>query len=248
MAGTARHFKPDTMTPPPPSPFLPWLGLFETLRVIQGRPLFTAEHWDALRASAQELELVLPFDFRERASGLPKVDGRWRWIVTAETAFDRFDPEPDATPATLSLAVGEPRLGSRNWDARHKTLSYLTHWQGRQAAKASGGDEALLLNERDEVASGAMSNVFWVKGGRVFTPSPEAGCRRGVVRDWVLRTLHAVPEQVCSPLARVEEADEIFLTSSWIGVRPVTSLNGRSLPAGPVATGLHDLYRQAAGI
>lgn len=232
------------MTPPPPSPFLPWVGLFETLRVISGRPLLLDDHWDTLRASAQELDLVLPFDFRERAAGLPKTDGRWRWIVTAETALDRFDPEPDSTPDTLSLAVGEPRLGSRNWDARHKTLSYLTHWQARQAAKAAGHDEALLLNERDEVASGAMSNVFWVREGRVFTPSPEAGCRHGTVRGWVLRTLHTVPEQVRVVLAELEKADEIFLTSSWIGVRPVTSLDGRSLRAGPVAQGLRDLYRQ----
>jgi branched-chain amino acid aminotransferase/4-amino-4-deoxychorismate lyase len=236
------------MTPPPPSPFLPWLGLFETLRVVAGRPLFLDEHWNTLRASAEELDLALPVDFRERANELPRVDGRWRWILTAETAFDRFDPEPDTTPEAFSLATSELRLGSRNWDARHKTLSYLTHWQARHAARAAGFDEALLLNEWDEVASGAMSNVFWVRDGQVFTPSPDAGCRHGVVRDWVLRTLRTVPEQVRVPLSELEKADEIFLSNSWIGVRPVTTLDGRSLAAGPVALGLRDLYLQATGL
>ncbi len=52
------------------------------------------------------------------------------------------------------------RLGSKNWDARHKTLSYLTHWQARREVEGVA-DEALLLNERGEVATGAMTNVFW---------------------------------------------------------------------------------------
>ncbi|MDE1171650.1 MAG: aminotransferase class IV [Verrucomicrobium sp.] len=212
--------------------FLPWLGLFETLRVKDGAPLEAAEHWETLRASAAALAIPLRGERPERS--LPQETGRWRWIVDAEGNLSEFfSPEADPAPVPYRLALAPQRLGSRNWDARHKTISYLTHWQARRSVEA---DEAVLLNEHGLLATGAMSNLFWVKTGRLHTPRSEAGCRTGVVRGWVLR--HAAVEEGDYPAQALDEADEIFVTNSWIGIRAVCAWNGRTLATGPVTAGL----------
>jgi len=231
------------MTPAPS--FLPWLGIFETLRVEAGRPLFLEAHWATFCHSAAALGLPVPADLRERAQALPAETGRWRWMATPEETRDLFQVETDAGPETYRLEVSAQRVGSHNWDARHKTLSYLTHWQARQAAKKAWGDEAVLLNERNEVASGAMTNIFWVSDGVIHTPDVETGCRDGVVRQWVVRQGGAIPGR--HPLAALVEADEIFVTNSWIGIKPVTAFGG-TLPVGPITATLQQRYREAAAL
>ncbi len=225
------------------SSFLPWLGVFETLRVTGERALFVEEHWASLQASARALGLTVAADLRLRAATLPREEGRWRWIVAAEGTHDLFTPEEPSTGTAYALELAAQRVGSENWDARHKTFSYLTHWQARQAARAHGADEAVLLNEHGDLASGAMTNLFWVEDGSLRTPAPEAGCRAGVIRRWVLGQTDV--ESGSYPLAALDLADEVFVTNSLIGIMPVTRFGDRHYPHGPVTGELMRKYRAA---
>lgn len=223
------------------SSFHPWLGVFETLRVDQGRAHFVEEHWTRLNEAAAALGLTVPVDFREAVAALPPKTGRWRWIVAADWAKELFEEESFSGPQRFSLALTGHRIGEQNWDARYKTFSYLTHWQARQAALAAGADEALLLNQREQAASGAMTNLFWVSGGVLHTPSVEAGCRDGVVRNWVMGQKET--SLVQAHVGDLFNADEIFLTNSLIGIKPVTKFSFRELAVGPVTDDLMTRYR-----
>lgn len=218
-----------------PGGFSPWLGVFETLRVEDGRAQFVEEHWKNLRVAAKALDLKVSGDFRKAGDEFAKRSGRLRWVVESGRSYTMFHPESLTVKPTFTLAMAPQRVCSHNWDARYKTLSYLTHWQARQSVRA---DEALLLNENGCIASGAMSNIFWVRFGQIFTPTLGAGCRNGVVRQWVQRTM-TVEEGEFSP-EDLAQADEIFLTNSWIGIRPVHRWEKRrlDLPPGPVTRNL----------
>ncbi len=122
MIGSA-YFQAMSETP---FPFLPWLGLFETLRVERGRPLFLEEHWTTFLDSRKPSASTLRSIYARRARLFPIKTGRWRWIATAEGVRDLFTEESPVERKTFSLKVSAQRLGSENWDARHKTLSYLT--------------------------------------------------------------------------------------------------------------------------
>jgi branched-subunit amino acid aminotransferase/4-amino-4-deoxychorismate lyase len=217
--------------------FHPWLGVFETIRVCRGRPIFLEEHWQALRRSCAALGLKRPPDFRRCAAELPAHDGRWRWVIASADASHSFQREKKAARGELSLQLCAVRVGSQNWDARHKTLSYLAHWQAR---RANSRGEALLLNERGEIASGAMTNIFWVRRGRLFTPDEACGCRAGVVRGWIRSQVDA--RLTRSRHAVLDAADEIFVTNSMLGICPVRRWNGRTLSIGPVTCGLRRTY------
>lgn len=222
--------------------FQPWLGVFETLRVNRGRPIFLEEHWQSLRRSCTALGLKRPTDFRLHAAELPIADGRWRWVIGPDGASHSFEREKSKTRPALTLRLAEVRVGSQNWDARHKTLSYLTHWQAR---RENADGEALLVNERGEIAGGAMTNIFWVRAGRIYTPDETCGCRAGVVRGWILRL--AIVRLIRSRPAVLDDADEIFVTNSVIGICPVRRWNGRALATGPITRGLSRAYAVAVG-
>lgn len=211
--------------------FFPGFGVFETLRVEKGIPQFVEEHWRALGEATDALGIARKIDFRTRASRLPPGEtGRWRWVATLEEQWESFAAEKLSKRPAFSLEPAPQRVGSENWDARFKTLSYLTHWQARRAVAA---DEALLCNERGEITSGACSNLFWVRRKAIYTPSREAGCRAGVIRGWILGRVEVVEGRF--PLSELEDAEEIFLTNCWIGVMPVNRYLSRAFPVGPVA-------------
>ena len=197
--------------------FEPWRGLFETLWVEQGTILFYEDHWMNLCKGASALGLKVSVE--PPKVQLKRMTGRLRWILYADGSLKSlFQPGVvhDSRRA-YSLAVAPQRLGKMNWDARFKTLSYLTHAQARESVSA---DEALLLNEDGHVASGAMSNVFWFSQGKLFTPPLASGCRNGVIRRWVLRNF-SVQEELIFP-DELLKAEAIAITNSYLGIQPIT--------------------------
>lgn len=233
------HFSASLTT----TTFQPWLGLFESLRVVHGRVLFLEEHYHSFCQSAQDLDLGTPLDYRASADFLPPLNGRWRWVHGASGSQEFFQEETTTAPATFTLSLAPQRLGSANWDARYKTLSYLTHWQARKSVST---DEALLLNEHGHLCSGAMSNLFWITDGQFYTPALEAGCRNGVVRQWVMQQ-HPVLE-VHTKLETLLAATEIFLTNSFIGIKPVTRLADIVIPSGALTEKLSTAYLHRLGL
>ena len=220
--------------------FAPWLGVFETVRVVDGKPLFLAEHCTELARAMDALGLTSEFDFESAHAELPPLSGRWRWIVTPEGTRTLFSEEETPSTEPVALAISPVRVGSCNWDARFKTLSYLTH---AQAWKTKSTPEVILLNEHGQVASASRANIFWRRGEQILTPAHEAGCRCGVVRAFVLD--HQKVETGHFPLDDLLEADEIFVTNSLKGIVSVNGVAGRSLTAFPCADKLREAYAAA---
>jgi len=97
------------------------------------------------------------------------------------------------------------------------------------------------------VVEGAVSNVFCVRGGRLFTPSLACRPLPGIVRSQVLslaRGMGLAVEEAALTAGELEAADEVFITNSLIGLRPVALLGGRRLAApGPTTRLLQAAYR-----
>ena len=93
-----------------------------------------------------------------------------------------------------------------------------------------------MLNERGEIASATTANLFWVKDGTVHTPSLTTGAIAGVTRECVIDIggKHFIPllEGVYE-MSHLTDADEIFLTSSGLGVAPVTTFDFRRYTVEP---------------
>jgi branched-subunit amino acid aminotransferase/4-amino-4-deoxychorismate lyase len=223
-----------------PLEFAPWLGVFETLRVIDGVPLFVPEHRAELQRSATALGLTVQLDLARAARELAGRTGRWRWLVTPHETRTLFSDEQIFPNVQLAVAVSTVRVGSQNWDARFKTVSYLAHIQ---ALRMGPVPEMILLNEHGHVASAARANIFWRKGRRLYTPAHEAGCRCGVVRGFVFA--QDVVEEGHFALNELVAADEIFLTNSLRGIVSVNALEGETRTDFSHADELRRKYDQA---
>jgi len=114
--------------------------------------------------------------------------------------------------------------------AGFKTGNYWANLEAVAWARNSGVDEALLFNPEGNLISACMANVFVLRNGQWVTPDPASGARAGVAREWVLRksSLGRVTQQALNR-SDLSEATGCFLTNSWLGVLPVSILDGRRL-------------------
>jgi branched-chain amino acid aminotransferase/4-amino-4-deoxychorismate lyase len=217
--------------------FAPWLGVFETVCVRNGVPFFVPEHLAEFRRAAQAIGVPADFNVEKERAKLPPKSGRWRWIASAKSRTFLFTEEKTVPARAVELSVSPVRVGSQNWDARFKTVSYLAH---AQAVKMAPTPEVILLNEHRQVASAGRGNIFWRRGERLFTPGHESGCRRGVVRGFVLARREV--EEGSFPLDDVLEADEIFLTNSMRGIVSARAVEGRAVESDAAASLLRREY------
>ncbi|MGC2130109.1 MAG: branched-chain amino acid transaminase [Candidatus Aquilonibacter sp.] len=118
-----------------------------------------------------------------------------------------------------------------------------------QDAQRRGFDEALLLNDRGDVAEGTGENIFVVRSGRVRTNDAKADILAGITQDSVVQLARDRGIEVeigRITLPDVLGADEVFLTGTAAEVMPVLQIDDHVLPRErPVTTQLQRAYQQA---
>ncbi|MFK8020255.1 MAG: aminotransferase class IV [Pseudomonadales bacterium] len=159
--------------------------------------------------------------------------------------------EPEAKRDTAKTLKVVSSLDQRWARCNIKSVALLGNVMHFQQGSASGKDEVLLFNERDEVTEGAACNVFVVKGGVIATPPLDNQILPGVTRQILLSILKqsqsiAVQERVVT-LDEAREADEIWFSSSTKEVIPVVELDGDPVgdgAPGPIWEAAQTLFSQ----
>jgi branched-subunit amino acid aminotransferase/4-amino-4-deoxychorismate lyase len=155
------------------------------------------------------------------------------------------------SPAGMSLAVSPYRFNTFSPLVGIRSLNYLEQVLSWEEAQARDFDEAVMLNERGEIVSATMANIFWVNDGTLHTPALSTGAMAGITRGAVIelaaKQFIPVIEGVYE-LADLAEADEIFLTSASLGVAFVNTFDFRqySIAAGNVCARLSDAFKDLA--
>jgi len=229
-------------------------GVFTTVAVYEGKPFLWPEHWRRLSNHAERLSVDLA-ELNEHNVGeaLKKLiavnqvrTGRARVILLARSGRDVWKTtkesprktdllimtgEPQKVPAAgMSLAVSPFRLNTFSPLFGIRSLNYLEQVLSWEEAQARDFDEAVMLNERGEIVSATMANLFWFKEGTLHTPALSTGALAGITRAAVIelagKQFIPVIEGVYE-LADLADADEIFLTSASLGVAQVTTFDFR---------------------
>jgi branched-chain amino acid aminotransferase len=173
-------------------------------------------------------------------------------VVVVVKALPRGGVDGEAVfdgPATVQT-VRTRRVPDEAIPSDVKTHNYLdgvlARLELRRAATDDfAADECLVRTLDDHVAEGATSNVFFVDGGTLKTPSEDLPLLSGVTRSVVLELAREedFPVETGRYSVRdVREADEVFLTNSTWEVRPVASVDGVEVGVGPMTKLLARLY------
>jgi branched-chain amino acid aminotransferase len=106
-----------------------------------------------------------------------------------------------------------------------------------------------LLNERDEIAECTAAKVFCIRGGSVETPPLSSGCLPGVTRDVLLeigRQFGPPVKERSLTLAKLQQADEVFISSTSREILPVGQIEDHKVPQahGPVTTRLAKAFSE----
>lgn len=225
-------------------------GVFETAKVVDGTPFALRRHLARLRRSAAGLGLTVPFDddrLRAAVTALVEANqpgvGRLRLTLTSGSGplgSGRGDGPALLIMVTAAATAWEPTTSvitvdwprnERSPTAGLKTTSYVENVLAVRAARQAGATEALMANLAGRLCEGTGSNVFVGIGGRLVTPPLSSGCLAGITRELVLEVADAVEEDL--PMAVLEDADEVFITSSTRDVHPVSRIDKRDLPPAP---------------
>ena len=229
-------------------------GVFETAKVVGGEVFAYTRHAARLDRSLAGLGLG-PADPEVVQAGIaavleePLEFGRLRWTVTSgpgPLGSDRGDGGFTYIVTASAVAPMPPSTGvivvpwTRNERAATvglKTTSYADNVVALAYAKERGAGEAIFANTRGELCEGTGSNIFVVVGDQILTPPLGSGALAGVTRELVLEWCRAdgiaVREETL-PVGILQEADEVFITSSTRDVMPVDRVDDRVLQIGPM--------------
>ncbi|MDO8322410.1 MAG: aminotransferase class IV [Phenylobacterium sp.] len=236
-------------------------GLFETVLARAGELVDLDAHLARMAAGCAVLGLPAPDPAQAQAlmrraiseAGLGTARAAVRLTWTAGPGGRGLDrpqaPQPalfataaasavPGTPARLMISTVARNEGSPA--SRLKTLAYLDNVLARREATLAGADEAVMLNGQGEIACAAAANLFWIRGGEVFTPALACGVLDGIVRRQVMAA--TAVREVAAGVEALAEAQAVFLTNSLIGVREVGSLDGRRFEASARVAEIAELF------
>ncbi len=204
-------------------------GAFETL-LVREKPLFLAEHCARLNRALMQLGIsrsVKPEAVAAVLAQHPAVHCVLKVIATEKNLVLLTRPfayGQEVYERGFHLRISKMERNPRSHTVYLKTLNYLENVLEKEAATAAGFDEALFFNVNRRLAEGSMSNVFFVKDGKLHTPAREAGLLPGIVRGWVIEQFPVV--QGLFSKAELAKAEEVFVTNSIVGVMPVAQIEG----------------------
>jgi len=225
-------------------------GVFETIRVRNGKPDRFEAHMARLRDGAKTLGIVMPTtDVRIEARLIAVVEANTlenaiarltltrgagqRGLLPPDPAFPTMiisvGPLPPPGPPVKAIIAATTRRNEHSPLSRIKSISYLDNVLARQEAHHYGADDALLLNTQGRLTESTISNLFLMIDGALLTPAIDEGALPGVMRADLIARFRA--EECRLEVDDLGRAEEAFLSNA-LGIRPLVEVAGQPIGEG----------------
>lgn len=202
-------------------------GAFETIKVVNKKPLFLSEHLSRLKLSLNFFEIDTPIDtdkiiayienHSENNFALKIIVSNKNFILTSR---------PDNYTNNLKrykIKISDVKKSSTSKLIYHKSLCYYENIMEHKTAEKEGYDTVAFINENNQLTETAFANLFFVKDKKIFTPKVQCGLLKGTMRDYIIKTYPAT--ETIINVAELKNYDECFMSNSLMGVRSVASIN-----------------------
>ena len=225
-------------------------GLFESVKIINGKPFNLDAHLKRLFSASLLLHLEINVsrnDFQDdieiliRENNIKK-GGNLKILVFREEG-GKYLPENNQASSLimsetsdknsfslnkkgLELGLFKTQLKPMNKLSNYKTISALQSVMCSLDARQKAKDDCLMFNTENRIIESANSNIFYVKNNIIFTPQLREGCVDGTMRNCIL-SLKDLDYKIVEnevKLGDILEAEEVFLTNAIQGVRWVSHI------------------------
>ena len=247
-------------------------GVFEGIRVYNGKVFQGPAHLERLFDSARIVRLKMPYTREELTRAMNELvqanhEVYIRLVVTRGPGNLGLNPFQCAAPVVFILndniqlypastyekgmhviIAKTLRTSPRMMPPKVKSLNYANNILAKIEAVDAGVPEALMLNEHGNVAEATGDNVFIVRRGQLLTPPPSAGILVGITRGIVLKLAGELGIPAAEKdfnTAQLLVAEECFLTGTAAEVVPVTRIGDKLIgagAAGPITRKLMEAY------
>jgi branched-chain amino acid aminotransferase len=244
-------------------------GLFETVRVANGKTFRFAQHLERLTRGADFLRIKPPFTPREleklagqlivqnqmpeavlrvaltRGPGGRGYSPKNALIPTLAMTMHALQPQNADEPLQWSLVTSSFRIPASDALSSFKTTSRILNILARADAEEKGADEALLLNTNGEVAETAGGNLFWIYQDKICTVPAGRGVLPGITRAVVLEICQSLGLETNKRVIKPEHlrnAEGLFVTNSALGIVPVAVLDGEPVAPSPLVDQIASAY------
>lgn len=227
-------------------------GVFETLRIRNGKILFLEDHYFRLMASMRIVRMEIPMNFTmeffeaeilktvtaQNISNAARAritvyrnEGGFYLPITNTVSYVIEVKSLESPDYTFDVAAYEVDLYkdffvSKQLLSSLKTTNKIIHITGSIFAQENDLQNCLLLNEQKNVIEALQGNLFMLVGKQLITPPVSEGCLNGILRKKVLALAKTVPnlEVVESSISPfdLQKADELFITNVILGIQPIT--------------------------
>lgn len=236
-------------------------GIFEGIRIYNGKIFKLREHIHRLFQSARAILLEIPCT-EEKLEALVintvninnKHEGYIRILVTRGAGDLGIDPFL-CKKATIIIIVGDiklypqkyytegieiitassRRIAVANFDPRIKSLNYLNNVLAKIEARQAGCLEAVMLNSQGYVTECTGDNIFIIKERKLLTPAAFHGILNGITRKTVIElasTINLPCQETTLTTYDLYNAAECFLTGSGAELIPVVKIDNRIIGNG----------------
>lgn len=247
-------------------------GVFEGIRLYNGRIFKSREHLERLLASARAIRMDLPYTLEDLHEAMVQTceaneltDGYIRLVVTRGLGTLGLNPFKCSPPQTIIIAdtiqlypkdlyengmsvivASTVRNHPNALSPRIKSLNYLNNVLAKIEAVDAGVPEAIMLNTEGLVAEATGDNIFVVRHGALVTPPLSAGILEGITRAVVMDlAVGAGIKVIEQDVTRYDlySCEECFLTGTAAEVIAVTQIDGRKIGEGEVGPVTRELTR-----
>ncbi|GEM_PF-1166220 len=216
-------------------------GLFETIRCENGIPVFFEDHYRRLTHSAKEIGMTFPVEITEVKNWIKDIlqknnlkSARLKIVISKriEADSEKFNVlisafSSDVLPQSYSLLGYKLGRDFNSISFKHKTTSRADSYFAYKLAQNLGFNDALYLNENNELVECSRANIFLVMGDKIITPLLETGILSGVTRSKVLaiakKSSIEIEEKHVNSLF-LKMAKGVFITNAIISIMPVSKI------------------------
>ncbi|MCA1030353.1 aminotransferase class IV [Bacillus timonensis] len=228
-------------------------GVYEVIRVYNGKPFLMDDHLTRLKSSCDAILLEMPYTKEEiieivneglKRSNIPNAEV---YMQVTRGAASRFHGFPDVSPL-FSMTIKNARivneemkrngitvltLEDERWaNCYIKSLNLLPNVLAKQTAISKGHYEAILV-KNNVITEGSSSNIFAIKDGVLHTTPATKAILHGVTRKAVINIAHALNIPVVEKNMStdfLQSSDEAFITSTSVEILPIAVFDEQPLP------------------